>query len=47
VEEQAGAYGDPVLSAFDLDFFDGEQRLRTRLGDGTLGRSNTARSPAD
>ncbi|MEV4289295.1 hypothetical protein AB0K40_27620 [Nonomuraea bangladeshensis] len=34
MREQAGAYGDPVLSAFDLDFFDGERRLRTRLGDG-------------
>jgi putative transposase len=34
VREQAGAYGDPVLSAFDLDFFDGERRLRARLSDG-------------
>lgn len=34
MREQAGAYGDPTLGAFDLDFFDGERRPRTRLGDG-------------
>ncbi|GAA3665139.1 hypothetical protein GCM10022224_031840 [Nonomuraea antimicrobica] len=34
MEELASAYGNPVLGAFDLDFFDGERRLRTRLGDG-------------
>ncbi|MFS4091593.1 TnsA-like heteromeric transposase endonuclease subunit [Streptomyces sp. AF1A] len=28
------AYGDTVLSAFDLDFFDGGQRRRTALGAG-------------
>jgi putative transposase len=28
------AYGDPVLSAFELDFFDGGQRRRTALGAG-------------
>lgn len=30
----ARAYGDTVLSAFDLDFFDGGQRRRTALGAG-------------
>lgn len=30
----ARAYGDPVLSAFDLDFFDVGQRRRTALGVG-------------
>lgn len=34
MREPAGAYGDPALSAFDLEFSDGERRLRARLGDG-------------
>uniref|UniRef100_UPI0038998803 TnsA-like heteromeric transposase endonuclease subunit n=1 Tax=Streptomyces spongiae TaxID=565072 RepID=UPI0038998803 len=32
--EPVHAYGDPVLSAFDLDFFDGLQRRRVTLGAG-------------
>jgi putative transposase len=34
VGEPVRAYGDPVLSAFDLDFFDGGRRRRTALGAG-------------
>ncbi|CAL9633132.1 hypothetical protein SUDANB43_06109 [Streptomyces sp. enrichment culture] len=32
--EALHAYGDPVLSAFDLDFFDGGRRRRVALGAG-------------
>ncbi|MFJ5851069.1 TnsA-like heteromeric transposase endonuclease subunit [Streptomyces sp. NPDC092903] len=32
--EPVGAYGDPALSAFDLDFFDTGRRRRTALGSG-------------
>ncbi|MEU8653670.1 TnsA-like heteromeric transposase endonuclease subunit [Streptomyces sp. NPDC048737] len=32
--EPIRAYGDPALSSFDLDFFDGGRRLRTSLGSG-------------
>ncbi|RSN59628.1 integrase [Streptomyces sp. WAC 04229] len=32
--EPVGAYGDPALSAFDLDFFDSGRRRRIALGSG-------------
>lgn len=32
--EPSRAYGDPVLGAFDLDFFDSGRRRRTALGSG-------------
>lgn len=34
VGEPVRAYGDPVLGAFDLDFFDGGRRRRTTWGSG-------------